>query len=57
MSLFGRSSSLNEIQDWLKTLPAHKMEAVSCGGMTLDGPVVKAIEEAVEEAKVQLRRN
>ena len=47
-----RSEVLSEVESWLKTLPCHNQKAVKCGSSTLDEPVIKQIEEAVEKFKV-----
>lgn len=49
---FCRSSPLSEVQDWLKTVPTVNLEPVKCGNISLDEPVVEAIEEAVRQTKV-----
>ena len=49
------SSSLEDVKDWLRTLPSHGLEAVTCGSTSLDEPVVEAIEKAVNEAKTSER--
>ena len=46
-------SNLAELEKWLKTLPSHNQKAVSCGSSTLDEPMVKQIEDAVEKLKVR----
>ena len=47
-----RLVSLNEVQDWLKTVPTVNLEPVKCGSISLDEPVVEAIERVVEQSKV-----
>lgn len=51
--IFCRPNPLSEIQDWLKTVPALNLEPVKCGSISLDEPVVEAIEELVQQTKVQ----
>lgn len=45
------STSLSEVQDWLKTVPTLSLEPVKCGNISLDEPVVEAIEQAVQRTK------
>ncbi|KAJ7394677.1 5'-3' exoribonuclease 1 [Desmophyllum pertusum] len=42
---------LSEVQDWLKTIPTLNLEPVKCGSISLDEPVVEAVEEAVLQTK------
>lgn len=42
-----------EVQHWLKTVPALNLEPVKCGSISLEEPVVEAIEEAVQQTKVK----
>ena len=37
----------------MKTVPALNLEPVKCGSISLDEPVVEAIEEAVQHTKVK----
>ncbi|XP_068754427.1 5'-3' exoribonuclease 1-like isoform X2 [Montipora capricornis] len=45
------SGALSEVTDWLKTVPTQNLEPVKCGSVSLDEPVVEAIEEAVRKNK------
>lgn len=52
---FCRSNPLLEVQHWLKTVPALNLEPVKCGSISLDEPVVEALEEAVQQTKVHVK--
>lgn len=45
------SELLSEVHDWLKTIPSLQLEPVKCGSISLDDPVVEAIEQAVLSTK------
>ena len=47
-----RPETLSSLREWLKQLPSYGMEAVECGSLTLDGPQIAAIEEAVLNMEV-----
>ena len=47
-----RPETLSSLKEWLKQLPSYGMEAVECGSLTLDGPQIAAIEEAVLNMEV-----
>ena len=49
---FFRSELLSEVHDWLKTIPSLQLEPVKCGSISLDDPVVEAIEQVVLSTKV-----
>ena len=48
----GLAETLSSLKEWLKQLPSYGMEAVECGSLTLDGPQIAAIEEAVLNMEV-----
>ena len=47
-----RPETLSSLKEWLKQLPSYGMEPVECGSLTLDGPQIAAIEEAVLDMEV-----
>lgn len=55
--IYCRAVPLSEVQDWLKTVPTVSLEPVKCGSISLDEPVVEAIEQAIQQTKVRYSSN